>query len=812
MKVVLAEKPSVARDIAKELGASNRKDGYLEGNGYAVTWAFGHLVGLKEPDEYDPTHKRWSLDALPIIPKKFELKPTGDQGALKQLNTIKKLFKTADEIICATDAGREGELIFRYIQIWSQSTRVPFKRLWISSLTSQAIRNGFAHLADGRTYDNLFRAARCRSEADWIVGMNGSRYFTLQFGGNNTLWSIGRVQTPVLALIVNRDLEIEHFEPEDYWEIHTRYRETLFKHRKGRFTARDEADGVLRKVTGHDLVIGEIQRKEERIPPPLLHDLTDLQKEMNRRYGMTAARVLTAAQNLYERKHLTYPRTDSRYLSSDMKAGIPRLLETLQTIKGAEIGRLDLQKLEFTRRIVNDANVTDHHAIIPTEIVAATGSLNINGDEARVYDAVVTRFIAVFYPHCLKHVTTVLATSNEEPFKATGRVVTDEGWQALYPYMNRVHRKPSNPGKHKPGNATGADDADDSQKMPVFQEGERGGHEPELNALKTKPPMRYNEATLLQAMETAGRMVDEDELKAALADKGLGTPATRAQIIETLLHRDYIVREQKNLVSTGNGRHLIALVHDERLKSPELTGEWEANLKRIEKGAYAPEQFMEDVIKHVRGIIMQADEGGGGKKKHGLGPCPLCSAPVIKGREHYGCSRWKEGCRFVLRCDAFNVDINPGLASELLRNRLSLKPHLLTVDGNPVFGKLRLQNDGSITYDPIEAQSAAPKGSSGAHGTPGQVGQVGQVVLGACPACGGSVIESTKGFGCGNWENGCRFVIWKTIAGKKISKTTAKKLLTSGETTVLNGFKAKSGKPFSAKLKLVGNDVKFEFD
>ena len=298
MKVVLAEKPSVARDIAKELHATSRKDGYLEGNGYIVTWAFGHLIGLKEPDEYDPSYKRWSLDVLPIIPQKFGLKPTGDEGARKQLNTIKKLFKQADEIICATDAGREGELIFRYIQIWSQSTRVPFKRLWISSLTSQAIRNGFANLVDGHVYDHLFHAARCRSEADWIVGMNGSRYFTLQFGGNNTLWSIGRVQTPVLAMIVNRDHQIENFTPEYYWEVHTRYRETLFKHQNGKFTAQDKADAVLHKITGHDLVIGDVQGREEKIPPPLLHDLTDLQKEMNRRFGMTATRALKAAQNL----------------------------------------------------------------------------------------------------------------------------------------------------------------------------------------------------------------------------------------------------------------------------------------------------------------------------------------------------------------------------------------------------------------------------------------------------------------------------------------------------------------------------------
>lgn len=794
MKVVLAEKPSVARDIAKELHATSRKDGYLEGNGYIVTWAFGHLIGLKEPDEYDPSYKRWSLDALPIIPQRFGLKPSGDEGARKQLKTIKNLFKRADEIICATDAGREGELIFRYIQIWSQSTRVPFKRLWISSLTSQAIRNGFANLVDGHAYDHLFDAARCRSEADWIVGMNGSRYFTLQFGGNNTLWSIGRVQTPVLAMIVNRDHVIENFKPEDYWEVHTRYRETLFKHQHGKFMAQAKAAAVLRKITGHDLVIGEVQGREENIPPPLLHDLTDLQKEMNRRFGMTATRALKAAQNLYERKHLTYPRTDSRHLSSDMRAGMPGLLEKLKAVRATQIARLDLQNLTFTKRLVDDAKVTDHHAIIPTEIVPGSGSLS--GDEAKVYEAVVTRFIAAFYPNCRKQVTTVLANINGEAFKATGRTLTEEGWQALYPHLNRKQPQAQKPRSGKAHTAGGA--AEELQRMPTFQQGEHGPHEPELKTLQTKPPLRFNEATLLQAMETAGRMVEEEALKAALADKGLGTPATRAQIIETLLQRDYICREQKHLISTSNGRHLISVVHDERLKSPELTGEWEANLKKMERGAYAPERFMQDVITHVRGIVVSPDSGNA-TANGGFGPCPLCGAAVIKGREHFGCSGWKTGCKFVLKCSGFSVDINAGIAAELLRNHASLTPHLLTVDGKPVFGKLQLQKDGTVTYQPIDPKPPAP-------GT-GESGDV----LGACPVCGGTISETKKGYGCSNWRNGCQFVIWKTIAKKKISKTTVKKLLAAGETAVLDGFKAQTGKLFSAKLKLEGNGVKFDF-
>jgi DNA topoisomerase-3 len=775
VKVILAEKPSVGRDIARELQATNRHEGYMEGNGYVVTWAFGHLVGLKAPDDYDPAHKRWNLEDLPIIPPKFELKPTGDEGARKQLKIVVKLFKQADELICATDAGREGELIFRYIRDWAEASATPFKRLWINSLTSRAIKEGFNKLVDGHAYDNLAQAARCRSEADWIVGMNGTRYFTVHYGGKNTLWSIGRVQTPVLALIVRRDHEIEHFKPMDYWELHTIYRETRFKHTAGKLDDRAKADALLAKVSDHDLVISDVQQKAARTPPPLLHDLTDLQKEMNRRWGMTADQALKIAQALYERKHLTYPRTDSQYLSSDLKPQVPKLLETLKALKGPEIAPLDLAGLRFTKRMINDAKVTDHHAIIPTEVIAD----RLGGDEAKVYDAVVTRFIAAFYPDCIKQVTTVLAESNGEPFKASGRVTSQPGWQAMYPHLGKKKKQPD-------------DDKDDGadQEMPPFTKGECGPHAPEIMAKKTQPPKRFSEASLLQAMETAGRLVDEEELKEALKDKGIGTPATRASIIETLVDRRYIRREKKNLHSTDDGRHLISLVADERLKSPELTGEWEANLKKMEKGAYPPERFIEEVIEHTRTIIGGHDASG-----TGLGPCPLCQAPVIKGREHFGCSRWKDGCAFVLRTDSLGAEVTAGLASELLRNRVSLKPQLLRIDEEPVFGKMTLADDGTVAYEAVEAR-AADKGKE---------------VLGTCPACGGDVVESTKGYGCSNWQNGCSFTIWKTMAKRKIPKTQAKKLLSKGESDLIKGFTSRAGKPFDARLKLEDKEVKFAF-
>lgn len=772
MKVILAEKPSVARDIAKELKATSRKEGYIEGKGFAVTWAFGHLVELKEPDEYDVRFRSWDLAHLPIIPDEFLLRANGDTGAKKQLKIVSELFKQADELICATDAGREGELIFRYIQIWAKCTRKPFRRLWISSLTSEAIRDGFKNLKPGENYDNLFKAAKCRSEADWIVGMNGSRYFTLQYGDKQTLWSVGRVQTPVLAMIVNRDLEIEDFKPKDYWEIHTRYRETLFKHRDGKFFDKQQADVILEKITDEDLVITDIEEKQEKIPPPLLFDLTDLQKEMNKRWGMTADETLKAAQSLYEKKHITYPRTDSRYLSTDMKASIPALLKRISNERPDDVAPLNVDALKFTKRIINDSKVSDHHAIIPTEELPG----KLPDQEGKVYEAVTTRFIAAFYPPCLKNVTTVFAECREEPFRAIGRVLVDPGWQRLYPHLTRKSDNKNDDGEE--------------QIMPPFEKGEQGPHEPELKALKTKPPKPFTEASLLQAMETAGKMIDDDELKEALKNKGIGTPATRAQIIETLLHRQYITRKKKNLLSTDGGRHLISIIEDEQLKSPELTGEWETHLKSMEKGDYDPEKFMTDVIQHTRTLIHESNANGP------LGPCPVCKAPVIKGRQHYGCSRWKEGCTFILRTDAFGAQIHRGLASEILRNKSTLKPVFMQIENKTLFGKIILKDGGELDYKIVEVKSAGK----------------GKDVLAPCPVCGGDIVAGDKAFGCSNWQNGCAFKIWKKIAGKSISKTLATTLLKDGQSKQIDGFKSRAGKSFSARLKIVGADVKFDFD
>jgi len=784
VKVVLAEKPSVARDIAKHLGASRRGNGFLEGNGWTVTWAFGHMVELQEPEDYNPDWKPWRLSHLPIIPEAFRLRPRADGSATEQLETIKRLFLEAEEIICATDAGREGELIFRYIQTWTGCETKPFRRLWISSLTNEAIEKGFASLAPGTDFDKLYHAARCRSEADWIVGLNATRFFTVEYGKRNLLLSLGRVQTPILAMIVGRDLEVERFVPEDFWEVHTCCRGAVFKHMTGKFPAQPAAEAVVARITGQDLVITGVSKKNALAHPPLLYDLTSLQRDMNKRHGFTADQTLKLAQTLYESKHLTYPRTDSCYLSKDLEPALAPLLERLRTLKPAEIAKLDLAALPFSKRIIDDKKVSDHHAIIPTTILGD----RLEGDEAKLYDAVVTRLIAAFYPPCTRAVTTVDAVSAEEPFRARGVVLVDAGWEALYGGDAFDDEAASAGGKDK------EKDAELAQKLPDFKEGERNPHEPKLAQFKTSAPKRFNEASLLQLMETAGKIVTDETLKEALKDKGVGTPATRASIIEVLITRNYVERRKKNLVSTDSGRALIALVKDERLKSPELTGDWEYRLKQIERGEYEPHVFMKEVAAYTREILNGKAETT--VDLANLGPCPCCHAPVMRGRTGYGCSKWKDGCKFVLPGVLWGLTIPPVLAREILIHKRSLTPHSIEVDGTRHFAHLRFDKKGQPAYD--VADTAKKAGAA-------------EESLGACPVCAGDVVVGKKAYGCSNWKNGCRFVVWKTIAQKEITPDIVQQLLKSRVTDTLTGFTSKAGKAFDAKLKVIAGEVKFDF-
>jgi DNA topoisomerase-3 len=777
MKVVLAEKPSVARDIAKFLGATSQGKGFLKGDEWTVTWAFGHMVELQEPEDYNPKWKSWRLNNLPIIPPEFKLRTRKDSSAHEQLLTIKRLFEEADEIVCATDAGREGELIFRYILTWANCESKPCKRLWISSLTESAIAKGFKALESSREYDNLYHAAKCRSEADWIVGLNATRFFTVEYGQRNLLLSLGRVQTPILAMIVNRDLDIEYFKPKDFWEVHTLCREAKFKHAEGKFDDKSKAEAIVDKVAGTELVVKSVTKKNEKANPPQLYDLTSLQQDMNKRYGFTADQTLKLAQNLYESKHLTYPRTDSRYLSTDIEPTIAPLLEALRRIKPAEIEPLDTQKLKFTKRIVDDKKVSDHHAIIPTEILGD----RLSGDERKLYDAVVTRLIAVFYPPCIKAVTVVSALAAEELFRARGKVLVDAGWQALYP------RADSRDSGDK------SDEAEGAQELPDFEKGESNPHEPTLPQFKTSAPKRFNEATLLQLMETAGKIVDDEDLKEALKDKGVGTPATRASIIEVLIQRTYVERKGKGLVSTESGRALISLVQDERLKSPELTGDWEFRLKQVERGEYDPLQFMSEVADYTREILQCTAEKT--INLSSLGPCPICNAPVMRGKAAYGCSQWKQGCTFVLPSNYLGLTIAPPLAREVLSHKRSLTPHSITTKGKKRFATLLLDKKGKLSFEEAQVEKSAAN----------------EDALGVCPVCAGDVIVGTKAYGCSNWRNGCKFVIWKTMAQREISETEAKQVLKLGVSDTLSGFKSKAGNDFEAKLKVVGSDVKFDF-
>lgn len=778
MKVVLAEKPSVARDIAKYLKATSKGQGYLKNDEWTITWAFGHMVELQEPEEYQPDWKPWRLSSLPIIPDEFKLRSRKDGSAHDQLMVIKKLFEEADEIVCATDAGREGELIFRYILTWTECENKPCKRLWISSLTNAAIEKGFKKLASSTDYDRLYYAAKCRSEADWIVGLNATRFFTVEYGKRNLLLSLGRVQTPILAMIVNRDLEIEYFKPKDFWEVHTVCREATFKHTGGKFEDQAEATAILEKVTGQELVVKSVTKKNEKANPPQLYDLTSLQQDMNKRYGFTADQTLKLAQNLYESKHLTYPRTDSRYISSDIQPTIPPLIEALRRLKPEEIDKLDTAALPFNSRIVDDKKVSDHHAILPTEVLGDS----LAGDERKLYQAVVTRLIAVFYPPCIKAVTVVNAVAAEEPFRARGKVLVDAGWQALY---GKVEPETPKKGKGK------ADDA--VQELPDFQKGESNPHQPSLPQFKTSAPKRFNEATLLQLMETAGKIVTDEALKEALKDKGVGTPATRASIIEVLISRNYVERKKKNLISTESGRGLISLIQDERLKSPELTGDWEFRLKQVERGEYDPAQFMSEVADYTREILQCTSAKT--VRLANLGPCPICNAPVIRGKAAYGCSDWKAGCKFVLPGKLWGLPIVPELAREILTHKRSLTPHPVQIEDRKLFANILLDKQGNFSFEEAEVSKK----------------EDGQEALGQCPTCGGDVVVGKKAYGCSNWRNGCKFVIWKTMAQQEIPLESAQQLLSTGTTETISGFKSKAGKDFEAKLKVVNGEVKFDF-
>ena len=678
MIVCIAEKPSVAREIARILGATASRDGYIEGNGYQVTWTYGHLCTLKEPHDYTEAWKPWSLSRLPMIPQRFGIKLIPQEHIEKQFAVVQKLMQNADSIVNCGDAGQEGELIQRWV-MQKAGAKCPVKRLWISSMTDEAIAEGFQQLKDQHDYQSLYLAGVSRAIGDWLLGMNATRLYTLKYGQNRQVLSIGRVQTPTLALIVNRQKEIEQFKPEPYWILSTTYRDTVFSSTKGKFTKKEEGEKFLETISGKPFTVTDVQKKNGTEQPPQLYDLTSLQVDCNKKYSMSAEQTLNIIQGLYEKKLTTYPRVDTQYLSDDIYPKCPQTLQGLMEKYSQLLAPLGGKVLRKSKRVFDSSKVTDHHAIIPTGVPAR----NLTDMERNVYDLIARRFIAVFYPDCKFATTTVMGKVENIDFKVSGKTILDEGWRVVYQKATGNQDKAeSNESQDNPDNA-------EERNLPNFVKGESGDHMPSLTEKWTTPPKFYTEATLLRAMETAGKFVEDEELRAALKENGIGRPSSRAGIIETLFKRHYIKRERKNLIATPTGIELIDTIKEELLKSCELTGIWEKKLRDIEAKKYDPGQFIEELKEQIRQIVQEVMADNSNRRvtvlsdadlKKKMAPkvaqapkpkpapkpaatapaatdnnqdsivgtvCPLCGqGHLIKGKTAYGCSRWKEGCNY----------------------------------------------------------------------------------------------------------------------------------------------------------------------
>ena len=602
MIVCIAEKPSVAREIADVLGAKLKKNGYIEGNGYQVTWTFGHLCTLKEPHDYDPRWRFWALSTLPMMPPRFGIKLIENETYKAQFQVIEQLMQNADMIVNCGDAGQEGELIQRWVMQKARA-KCPVKRLWISSLTEEAIREGFNHLEDSSKFQRLYEAGLCRAIGDWLLGMNATRLYSLKYGGgysrDRKVLSIGRVQTPTLALIVNRQNEIDNFKPEPYWELKTLYRDTLFSSTKGKFKLKEDGEKLLEVVRDNEFTITDIAEKKGKEFAPRLFDLTSLQVECNKRFGFSADDTLKLIQSLYEKKVTTYPRVDTTFLSDDIYPKVPKTLEGLVAYKEFT-EPLRGKKLPKSKRVFDNSKVTDHHAIIPTGVPAT----NLSQQEMMVYDLVARRFIAEFYPDCEISTTTVLGKVADIEFKASGKQILKPGWRTVeqrpQPGIGAQPQSAQTDGQPQDENAS---DSAELKIMPNFVKGESGPHTPSLKEIWTTPPKPYTEATLLRAMETAGKFVDNEELRDALKENGIGRPSTRAAIIETLFKRGYIRRERKSLFPTDTGRELISTIHEDLLKSAELTGIWERKLRQIERGDYSAQAFIDELKTMVGDVV-----------------------------------------------------------------------------------------------------------------------------------------------------------------------------------------------------------------
>lgn len=704
MKMCIAEKPSVAKEIASILGARTRRNGYFEGNDYCVTWTFGHLCSLQEPREYTEKWKQWNLSVLPMIPSKFRIKLIEDEGIKRQFEVIEELVSKAEMVINCGDAGQEGELIQRWV-LTKAKCGVEIKRLWISSLTEEAIREGFNNLMDSKDLDTLYAAGSARAIGDWLLGMNATRAYTLKYGNGKNVLSIGRVQTPTLALIVERQKAIEYFRPETYWEVKTDYRGGIFSYTKGKFTEKAKAEAFLHKIEPLELEILSAERKKAMEHPPKLFDLTLLQVECNKKFAFTADNTLKIIQSLYEKKLTTYPRVDTNFLPNDVYKKVPAILKGLKPYEGLTQAILAEPKIRKSPKVFNDKKITDHHAIIPTGVF----SYDMTPDEKRVYDMVARRFIAAFYPDCEIANTTVLAMIGDEEFKATGKQIIEQAWRVVFS---------GNQNKQS-----------DENVLPIYEPGEKGPHIPELQEKETQPPKYYTEADLLRAMETAGKQVEDEELRDLMKENGIGRPSTRAGIIETLQKRQYIKKDKKRLLATATGVELIDTIQYDLLKSAELTGQWERKLRQIEDGTYEVNTFMDElkamvneivhfvkcsskktitVEEEVKEIAPEKKEKKERKQSETTEPivlkCPKCkNGDIIKGKTAWGCSLYKKSCDFLIPMTLNDKKLTQKQVESLvLKSKTGTLSGFKDAEGNTFSGIIRLNEDHRVFVEKAE--------------------------------------------------------------------------------------------------------------
>lgn len=757
MKVCIAEKPSVAREIASVLGANTKHDGYFEGNGYIVTYTFGHLCTLKEPNDYKAHWKSWDLNNLPMLPEKFETKVVANSGIQKQFKIIKSLFDKADLVINCGDAGQEGELIQRWVMN-EANYKGEVKRLWISSLTTEAIREGFENLKPSSNYDNLYYAGFSRAIGDWLLGMNATRLYTVKHGGYKQVLSIGRVQTPTLAMVVNRFKEIETFTSQPYWELQTMYRDTLFNYEEGRFLKKEDGEILANKVKDCEFEIVSVEKKNGNEFAPKLFDLTGLQVYCNTKFGFSADETLKIAQTLYEQKVISYPRVDTTFLPNDVYPKVAGILQKL-TNYAALIQPLLDKKIKKSPKVFNDKKVTDHHAIIPTGV-----QNKLQHNQQLVYESITKRFIAVFYDDCLVANTTVIGKVDNVVFKATGKEILKKGFRVVFETSSSqvVNAKEK-----------------ETDLLPSFTVGEKGPHQPSFLEKETKPPNQFTEATLLRAMETAGKQVDDDDLRELMKENGIGRPSTRANIIETLFRRQYIVRNKKQVLPTSTGIKLIDIIQNDLVKSAELTGSWEKQLKDIEKGTFSAAAFINNMKQMVEGLVSEVRSetthanishtektpkiiiAVENKKAKGIlaEVCPKCKkAKLIRGNSAFGCANYKVGCDFVLPYTFNSKKISENQFLRLLQKGSTVNLKDFKTDAGLVDGLLRFDENFKIILEPKKTNTPTLSKTS-----------KNNILTIPCPKCNkGTVLKGKAAYGCSNYKYGCNFQVLFTVVREKL--------------------------------------------